>query len=191
MTRNIVIDETNIEDVIKAFEYLLQNIEKYATESEEKIIKESKNYLDKQYSKRLKDDNISDISTRYEKIDDGYKLIAEGPDVIYEEFGTGDKGQDSPHPDKSKYNLDDYNSGITIRSVNKLSPEKKEEHGLTSGKYWTYKKDESGEVKYTQGVPAGKEMWNTRNYMINTIIPKANKELGAKLCEEFERSIKK
>lgn len=191
MDRNVVIDETNVKDVIKAFEHILHNIEKYAMETDEKLIKESKHYLDNQYAKRFMDNNITDIHTRYEKTDDGYKLIAEGSDVIYEEFGTGDRGEQSPHPDKSKYNLNDYNSGITIRSTNRLSEEKQEEHDIFPGKYWTYKKNEDSDVEYTQGVPAGKEMWDTRNHMINKLIPKLNKELGARLCEEFTNAIKK
>ncbi len=191
MNRNVVIDESNIKDVINAFKSIYNDIDKYVEKTDEKIIQESKKYLDKQYSSRFKDPNITDISTEYEKIDNGYKLIAKGKDVIYEEFGTGDRGEDNPHPDKSKYNLNDYNSGITIRPVNLLSQEKREEHNLSSGKYWTYKKDESGDVEYTQGVPSGKEMWNTRNEMIKNIIPKATKELGVELLDKFENTIKK
>lgn len=191
MNRNVVIDESNIQDVINAFKSIYNDIDKYVEKTDEKIIQESKKYLDKQYSSRFKDPNITDISTEYEKIDNGYKLIAKGKDVIYEEFGTGDRGEDNPHPDKSKYNLNDYNSGITIRPVNLLSQEKREEHNLSSGKYWTYKKDESGDVEYTQGVPSGKEMWNTRNEMIKNIIPKATKELGVELLDKFENAIKK
>lgn len=191
MDRNVVIDESNIQDVINAFKSIYNDIDKYVEKTDKKIIEESKKYLDKQYSSRFKDPNITDISTEYEKIDNGYKLIAKGKDVIYEEFGTGDRGEDNPHPDKSKYNLNGYNSGITIRSVNLLSKEKREEHGLSSGKYWTYKKDESSDVEYTQGIPSGKEMWNTRNEMIKNIIPKATKELGVELLDKFENAIKK
>lgn len=191
MNRNVVIDESNIQDVINAFETIYNDIDKYVKKTNKKIMQESKKYLDKQYSSRFKDPNITDISTEYEKIDNGYKLIAKGKDVIYEEFGTGDRGEDDPHPDKSKYNLNDYNSGITIRPVNLLSQEKREEYNLSSGKYWTYKKDESSDVEYTQGVPSGKEMWNTRNEMIKNIIPKAINELGVELLDKFENAIKK
>ena len=193
MNRNVVIDESNIQDVINAFKSIYNDIDKYVEKTDEKIIQESKKYLDKQYSNRFKDPNITDISTEYEKIDDGYKLIAKGKDVIYEEFGTGDRGEDDPHPDKSKYNLNDYNSGYFIMSVEDIGNQDLldflKEEGITSGKYWSYRKN--GERHFTQGVPSGKEMWNTRNEMIKNIIPKAKKELGVELLDKFENAIKK
>lgn len=193
MNRNVVIDESNIQDVINAFKSIYNDIDKYVEKTDEKIIQESKKYLDKQYSSRFKDPNITDISTEYEKIDDGYKLIVKGKDVIYEEFGTGDRGEDDPHPDKSKYNLNDYNSGYFIMSVEDIGNQDLldflKEEGITSGKYWSYRKN--GERHFTQGVPSGKEMWNTRNEMIKNIIPKATKELGVELLDKFENTIKK
>lgn len=193
MNRNVVIDESNIQDVINAFKSIYNDIDKYVEKTDEKIIQESKKYLDKQYSSRLKDPNITDISTEYEKIDDGYKLIAKGKDVLYEEFGTGDRGEDDPHPDKSKFNLNDYNSGYFIMSVEDIGNQDLldflKEEGITSGKYWSYRKN--GERHFTQGVPSGKEMWNTRNEMIKNIIPKAKKELGVELLDKFENAIKK
>ena len=193
MNRNVVIDESNIQDVINAFKSIYDDIDKYVEKTDEKIIQESKKYLDKQYSSRFKDPNITDISTEYEKMDNGYKLIAKGKDVIYEEFGTGDRGEDDPHPDKSKYNLNDYNSGYFIMSVEDIGNQDLldflKEEGITSGKYWSYRKN--GERHFTQGVPSGKEMWNTRNEMIKNIIPRATKELGVELLDKFENTIKK
>lgn len=195
MTNNTVINETNVKDVIRAFENVLEYLQKHSDDYTKRVIEEAQDYLDKQYANRIKDDNINDIHTRYEKIDNGYKLIAEGKDVIYEEFGTGDRGEQKPHPEKSKYDLDDYNSGLYIRSVSNIKSEKTlkklEENGIESGHYWTYKKDGEGDVIYTQGVPAGKEMWNTRNYVIKKIIPKIQKEMGLELREKFENTIKK
>lgn len=193
MNRNVVIDESNIQDVINAFKSIYNDIDKYVEKTNEKIIQESKKYLDKQYSSRLKDPNITDISTEYEKIDNGYKLTAKGKDVLYEEFGTGDRGEDDPHPDKSKFNLNDYNSGYFIMSVEDIGNQDLldflKEEGITSGKYWSYRKN--GKRHFTQGVPSGKEMWNTRNEMIKNIIPKAKKELGVELLDKFENAIKK
>ncbi len=193
MNRNVVIDENNIKDVINAFKSIYDNIDKYVEKTDKKIIEEGKKYLDKQYATRFKDPNITDISTEYEKIDNGYKLIAKGKDVIYEEFGTGDRGEENPHPDKSKYNLNDYNSGTFIMSVEDIGNQELldylKQQGITSGKYWTYRKN--GEKHFTQGVPSGKEMWNTRNQLIKEIIPKAKKELGVELLDKFTKSIKK
>lgn len=40
-----------------------------------------------------------------------YRVVATGEKVLYDEFGTGEKGVQYPHPQKSRYNLNDYNSG--------------------------------------------------------------------------------
>ena len=198
MTTNIEVDETNIKDVIRAFEDILNNLDKYAQKTSEKIIREGLKHLDNNYSKRFKDPNITDINTRYEKIDDGYELISEGKDVVYEEFGTGDEGETHPHDEKStyesQYGLKKYNSGSYIRDVSSVEKgtytyEDLQEIGITGGKFWQYEKN--GTVYYTQGVPAGQEMWDTRNHIIKEIIPKAEKELGVELREKFEKAIKK
>lgn len=194
MDRSVVIDENNVKDVIHAFENILANLEKTVEKTNKKIIEESQEYLNKQYSTRIKDENITDISTKYEKIENGYKLIAEGKDVLYEEFGTGDRGQQKPHPEKSRYNLNDYNSGQYIKNVsdydeNSYTYDDLQAFGITSGKFWRYKKGDT--LYYTQGVPSGQEMWDTRNHIIKEIIPKATKELGVDILDQFERAIKK
>lgn len=194
MQNNIVVDETNIKDIIAAFENILANIDKYAEESTKKVIIDGQDYLDSLYASRIKDPNNRDIKTRYEKIDGGYKLIAEGKDVIYEEFGTGDLGQQDPHPDKSKYNLNDYNSGQYIENVsdydeNSYTYDYLQAFGITSGKFWRFKEGDT--LYYTQGIPSGKEMWHTRNRIIKDIIPKVNNEMVVKIREEFANAIKK
>ena len=82
-----------------------------------------------------------------------------GQQAIYDEFGTGTKGALSPHPAKGQFSLNAYNSGPTIRTSKRdiitdtgdVIPE-----GVL---YWTYK-DENGNKKYTQGIPAQKEVYN-------------------------------
>lgn len=100
----------------------------------------------------------------FARYDKGWEAYAKGESIFYEEFGTGDKGLNSPHPLKNRYDLNPYNSGKYIRQVGKSA----KEHGLTSGKYWTYKND-NGDIIYTQGVPSGKFMyksyvWAMKNY---------------------------
>lgn len=65
-----------------------------------------------------------------------YRVHAVGTHVIYDEFGTGQLGLESPHPEKDRYGLDDYNSGASIRYDN-------------NGRgFWIFK-------RITYGVPAG------------------------------------
>lgn len=81
-----------------------------------------------------------------------------GKQAIYNEFGTGTLGQRSPHPGKKRFNLNEYNSGKTIRPATKGVTEKT---GIPTGElYWTYK-DANGEVRYTQGTPAQKEGYDS------------------------------
>lgn len=78
-----------------------------------------------------------------------------GQQALYDEFGTGTRGAESPHPIKNEFGLNDYNSGPTIRAA------KTDINGIKPGElYWTYK-DEAGEVHFTQGVPAQKEGYDS------------------------------
>lgn len=196
MATNIEIDETDINNVIKAFQELLNNIDKEVGSTLEEIVSKGETYLDAQYVSRVKDPNITDITTTYNKKGDIYELVAKGKDVIYEEFGTGDRGEQNPHPVKSKYKLNDYNSGQYIRNVsdydeNSYVYDDLQEFGIVSGKFWRYKKNMGDTLYYTQGVPAGQEMWDTRNYLINKVIPKVIKKRGHEISEKFANTVKK
>lgn len=194
MATDIVIDETNIKNIIKALKDMLNDIDKEVDDTMVDILKKGEAYLDAQYTTRLKDPNITDISTSWSKKGDEYELKAIGKDVIYEEFGTGDRGEQKPHPVKSKYNLNDYNSGQYIRNVsdydeNSYTYDDLQEFGINSGKFWRYNKN--GVLYYTQGIPAGQEMWDTRNYLIKNVIPEVSKKRGEYICEKFKRAIEK
>lgn len=194
MATDIVIDETNIKNVIKALKDMLKDVDGEVEKTMVEIVKKGESYLDAQYATRLKDPNITDISTSWSKKGDEYELKAIGKDVIYEEFGTGDRGEQNPHPVKSKYNLNDYNSGQHIRNVsdydeNSYTYDDLQEFGINSGKFWRYNKN--GVLYYTQGIPAGQEMWDTRNYLIKNVIPEVSKKRGEYICEKFKRAIEK
>ena len=75
--------------------------------------------------------------------DDGrYGVHVIGHEILYDEFGTGTLGEHHPHPKKSKYPLNPYNSGKMI-----------EFDGEGNG-YWFFK----GEIDY--GQPAGMFVYN-------------------------------
>lgn len=124
--------------------------------------------LQKEYSTTIQDPNITDINVVLTATQKGYNLTAIGKDVVYEEFGTGDEGASNGHPWKGQTNfkLNPYNSGKTIREANEFSAL----HGITSGKYWTYKKSDT--IYYTQGVPSGKELYRTANYLKDEVVKK-------------------
>lgn len=188
---NISLNHTDINKLIKALNNLQKDLEEQADNIAKDVSEKGLKYLDRQYmsSANRKDPNIDidGIRTKTEKISDGYRIIAKGKDVLYEEFGTGDEGQRHQHPKKSSYDLDAYNSGKYIRPVNPDSVKLKE-HGIVSGKYWTYK--DGNNIMYTQGVRAGKEMWNTRNYImskkfINEVVRKRGKEISDKFIKSI------
>lgn len=82
-----------------------------------------------------------------------------GTDAVYYEFGTGEEGLNNPHPVKENFGLRPYNSGPTIK-INKSG-----QH------YWFVPKGQfipSTYVSangYTQGVPAGKQMYSTAQHL--------------------------
>lgn len=72
-----------------------------------------------------------------------------GKESVYKEFGTGQKGLENPHPIKSNFSLNDYNSGPVVRK-------NIEKYGKA---FWHY----AG--KKTTGMPSGKIMYNTSIYL--------------------------
>ena len=101
----------------------------------------------------------------YEKTEKGYRVVAKGDSLLYEEFGTGDKGKASPHVLKGQFDLNPYNSGETIRPAKMLSKQKQSETGIKKGLYWTYKDPMTDEIVYTQGIPAGMFMYHADEWL--------------------------
>lgn len=118
----------------------------------------------------------------------GYVSL-EGKSAIYDEFGTGEYGQSMPHPMKGNFDLNPYNSGPYVSThINKYGrhywfiPEGSFTSGINS-----YTKP-SG---YTEGIPAGKQMYNTAKYIrkvaskvVKTEVNKATTTLRASLKDK-------
>lgn len=214
----VTVNLSDIDKLIGALEQLKSDIKTISVETSKEVAEEGLKYLSKQYSKLYQDDNLTDIKTSIKKTEKGYSIVASGNDVMYAEFGTGDKGENDSHPDKSKYNLNPYNSGGTIMSTNDIkNPEVisiLRNKGI-SGNFWYYNEHNSGrksssvplsdeqkqnranylvkhhnEVHITQGVPAGKQMFNTMNKLRNDIIPKVVRKRGKEINDKFIKAIK-
>ena len=171
------VDTKEISRMINSLNTLSSDINKLKTEIPKEIAKEGLKHLNSLYAKKPSTNDTDDINTSIQEYDGGCNIISQGKDVLYEEFGTGDEGARHPHKDKSKYGLKDYNSGPTIRPVNSNNPKGNswlEKKGITKGKYWVYMKD--GVPTPTQGIPAGKQMFDTSNYLRSGVIKTIMKE---------------
>lgn len=201
MNTEITIDIFDLKGMIKGLEWLQDNLDKQVDEMLKEIAENGEKYLKTQYSKSYNDPNLGDVSVSYKKQLDGYNLSSKGRGIVYREFGSGDEGEISPHEVKNKFDLDDYNSGGTITDINDITNKDVlnvlQENGIISGNFWFYPKNKkdgvkvaqltleqkqnralylinhSEDVNISQGVPAGQEMWNTRNHLLNKTIPKA------------------
>lgn len=177
-TKNFNLNTTSVNNLITDLERLSSDISGMQDSIAARVATLGADYLNNAYNNRIMDPNITKITVQVLPTQNGYKLISTGRDVLYEEFGTGDKGEQSPHPDKNKYNLNDYNSGPFILDVmdahNQDYLDILAQNGITSGKYWIYRK--GGKKHLTQGVPAGMEMYKTGKYLKDEGIKKAIKE---------------
>ena len=89
-----------------------------------------------------------------------------GAQAWYSEFGTGTYGEMQPHPLKGKFALNAYNSGPTIRPA---SDKVSAKTGIPAGGlYWTYKAND-GQIYYSQGIPAQKEVYDAGQSLENKI----------------------
>lgn len=88
------------------------------------------------------------------------EIALEGPGAIYDEFGTGERGVDNPHPMKNDFSeLNPYNSGPVVST-----------HINKNGRhYWFAPRWSSDPYMYsngyTEGIPSGKQMYNTLKFI--------------------------
>jgi hypothetical protein len=145
---------------------LLKKIDKLETELDKKnikIVEELADYTLKEiqnnYSATPYKDGNEDMSYFSEKKNNIIKVGISGSQVLYNEFGTGEEGANDGHEMKGDFSLNPYNSGKTIRE-NTNADSTASQNGIPmGGLYWTYK-DKQGNKVYTQGIPAGKQVFN-------------------------------
>lgn len=186
--KKVSLDTKDINDLITGLELLQDNLKEIEHDVPFKLARLGKKYLKEMYSRTQKDENVdvSDIDIDVKDYDNHSELIASGDDVLYAEFGTGERGLEDSHPIKGSFSLNDYNSGKTIRDIETLydsiqnglasNNEKIREKAKTKqeyikkfnikNSYWTYKKD--GKKIYTSGIPAGKQVYKTEQFLKNT-----------------------
>lgn len=159
-TRKLRLDTNDISYLITDLKILSNNLKKVPKEISKEVANLGKEYLDNQYDTTNTDQtiDINTISTEVIEKNYGYDIVASGKEVLYAEFGTGEHGFENQHPRKSEFNLNDYNSGDTIR-INKK----------TGRHFWWYN-------GYSEGNASGKQVFNTSKYLKDSIIKKVMKE---------------
>lgn len=147
-----------INNIIKKMKKLKSKYSKIQDEVLDEIAEYAKDQIEKNYQSSEFQEENSDRKTEILKKEKRRIVATTGSYVLYTEFGTGTIGASHPHPEKNQYPLNDYNSGETIRpNRNKDSNASKEGIPL-NGLYWTYK-DKAGNKIYTQGIPAGMQIY--------------------------------
>ena len=84
-----------------------------------------------------------------------------GDNAIYDEFGTGEEGASDPHPMKNQFSqLNPYNSGpIVSKNINPKNGRHYWYYPPMDGQpYFNFPDEGAG---YTEGIPSGKQMYNT------------------------------
>ena len=166
------------EKLDKFLENVVDNIQQASTDIIDELAEFSldemqKNYASSEY--RPGDEmDFSKTGSNEEKT-----VAMSGEQAVYTEFGTGTRGEMSPHPLKDKFALNRYNSGPTIRAAKSTIPDDKVVEGksIPEGElYWTYK-DANGETKYTQGIPAQKIVYDAGTKMGEEIQPVVMKHI--------------
>lgn len=160
---NLNLSSQEIKELIKK----LENFKKEISKADAKIVKElsdlglkeiEQNYAATPYKDGNDDVNFFTTGTEKKK-----KIGVSGTQVLYNEFGTGTEGESSPHPKKGEFGLNPYNSGKTIRRNNSENSTASQLGIPTGGLYWTYM---DGSVKkYTQGIPAGRQVYMAANVL--------------------------
>lgn len=115
------------------------------------------------------------------------KVRLKGPHAIFEEFGTGEVGKSDPHPgaETMNFTVPPYSGYITGSFVSS--------HINKYGRhYWFYSPmggkhtRKNGYIHrngYTEGIPSGKQMYNTGKYLNSIKYKVADKHLKSSIKE--------
>lgn len=162
MNKRIKLDNKDISSLINKLQVLKSDLKKLPHEINKEIAEIGLEYLNNEYANTRTDHtiDINSIETDIVETTKGYSIVAKGSEVLYAEFGTGEYGQDNPHPLKQEFDLNPYNSGpIVSTHINK-----------NGRHYWFY------DNQYSEGNASGKQMFNTSKYLREKVIKEVVKE---------------
>lgn len=164
-TIKVSLADEYFDDLINKINYLKTGLEA----ANKEVVKEMARTVRQDVSNNLaatpyKDGN-DDAKAYYRTKNNKAEVGMQGSQVVYDEFGTGTKGEEAPHPEKGKFGLKGYNTGPKIQVSD------------TGDLYWLYR-NKSGELIKTQGIPAGKQVFNASVMLKGKKIQIIRKKVG-------------
>lgn len=160
------LNTSDISKLIEKLNTLKEDIKKDVTEVISETVDKGIREVEYNYAETIyKDDNENYSVEGIKGLNKG-KIIASGTQVFYLEYGTGTRGEDSPHPFKSISGLNPYNSGKYIRYSKTYG-----------GLGWRYK-NKSGETIWTNGIPAGMQVFKASRVLERFMIDRLKKKVG-------------
>jgi hypothetical protein len=120
----------------------------------------------------------NNIYGEYSKKDEGGRVVMQGKDAVFDEFGTGEEGASDPHPLAGviEFSMPPYSGYITGPVVSKnINPE-------TGRHFWYYRpmagRPYFNQDGYTEGIPSGKQMYNTLQFLRKEVKSVTTKEIN-------------
>lgn len=113
---------------------------------------------------------ISSIHTEYKGLTKAgaiFAIVADSEHAVFVEFGTGQKGKDTPYPHPLPEGVEwEYGDGETVRK-----------NPVTGAYYWFYP-GQDGKYHYTEGMPSRPFMYNTSMELYAMIAQTAKEIFG-------------
>lgn len=162
----ISLDTKQIQKTIDRLNKLKENIKNDVKETISETVDEGIREIEYNYAETKYKDGNDDYSVDGIKDLTNGQIMAYGKQVFYDEYGTGTQGEDSPHPFKSISGLNAYNSGKYIKPSKKYG-----------GLGWRYK-NKSGETIWTNGIPAGMQVFKASRVLKRSFSKRLEKKVG-------------
>ena len=153
------VPDFRIKDLIDTLEYTRYTLEEATCNEIVRRLTEDGGYKAVEYNAMAPQSNPERSTIRFGAEGPKGEIALEGPGAVYDEFGTGERGADDGHPLKGFYNLNPYNSGPFVST-----------HINKNGRHYWFAPNWSSDPYmfpngYTEGIPAGKQMYNTLLYV--------------------------
>lgn len=164
-TINLKLSDKSINELINKLKVFNDTLEDLDNDIVNELCEIGQSKIKEHYANTKYKDGNNKYTIEKQVVGNKGKVFARGTQVLYNEFGTGEEGLASPHPLKGNFSgLKPYNSGRRIR-LNKDEFSNATMNGIgVNEKFWTYKND-MGFIVYTQGIPAGLQVYNTYLYL--------------------------